>query len=1166
MFFIFMKTQKNFLKFSLKSKELIIIGTLVVFYFLIFLIQPVYAGCEGYYSCKGSGILSQNITTSQQNGKNYVTITTDACVYSYGVCRKDIYPFVQYTWKGANAINFNPIQSPRLDMRNAQLLLEDTRCAQYANPYYPSPQVYRYSYTFEFANSGYFTLYTYSLILTPNHNCKDDLGAYDDITREVNITALVPVNSTLNVSCLASPSSIQTGQSTTFISSVSGGAGSYNYSWSGACTGSTQNCSNSFPNTGTYTATVNVTSGNQTESASCSVTVNQSNINHAYKQCYNNDVYWYDSQGNRQEIYQDCGDDSWTSNYQCSGSWLQRQMIDRGCSNALCYENNIWQFFQDCASTGQVCQNNQCASYSTLNVSCSASPNPANTNQTVTFNSSASGGTGSYTYSWSNACTGSSQSCNNSFSNTGTYTATVFVTSGTQTASANCPVNVNQSCTSHSYKQCYSDDLYWYDSCSNRQEIYQDCGEDGWTGNYQCLGNWLQRQMTDRGCSSAACYETNSWSSYQYCSQGCQNNQCASYSTLNVSCSASPNPANTNQAVNFNSSASGGTGSYTYSWSGVCTGSSQSCANSFSSTGTHTAYLTVTSGSQSSSVTCSVSVIQPTTNHHHLDCYNNDVYWYDSQGNRQEIYQDCGDDYWLSSYQCSGSAWLQRSKSINWCSNGSCTQSTRFDNYQNCSAAGQTCQNNQCGSYNYNNYLSCYNNDVYWFDSYGNRQGLYQDCGDSYCEGTGYNYCSGNSVYQQRTCYNRGCAGSACYSTTSYSDTRLIQTCGSGQTCQNGYCTNTCECTSGSCCDGCHYKSSSNTCNSETQTEYGCPWGSACGSDVGIRTKIRYQFCPGYSASCTGSWGNWSGLSDWRVVDYCSNEETCVYGNPACQPKTECVTSGYISHYTKKCYDNDLYWYDSLNVRQEKYRDCQDTNDCTIDSCSGAKCVNELKCDGTTCVVGSANYCSSCEYCGDKVCNCGETMASCSQDCSVIGLAVTIFGKKENDPVQWLKTFSASAGQKLDFLIVVSNGQEGQMNNVFIKTDLPQEIIYKGDFKLDGISFDGDIRTGVNLGTLAPKTVKTLTFKGEITGPDNISRAEVDATAFVNTSSGSSSDNIKINLLKEGQQIVVKSEGFLAGLLGTNFNKPIYLLLGIFIAILLLLGFVKVIRVIQKKE
>jgi hypothetical protein len=162
----------------------------------------------------------------------------------------------------------------------------------------------------------------------------------------------------------------------------------------------------------------------------------------------------------------------------------------------------------------------------TLNVSCSVSPNPANTDQQVTFTADATGGTGSYSYSWSGACTGNSQTCQKSFSSAGTYTATVNVTSGSQTKSASCNVTVNQSSL-----------------------------------------------------------------------------------PLQVSCSAFPNPVRVSESVRFVANVSGGSGSYSYSWSGACTGSFSECMKTFSLKGDYTAFLNVTSGSQSQSTFCSVQVI-----------------------------------------------------------------------------------------------------------------------------------------------------------------------------------------------------------------------------------------------------------------------------------------------------------------------------------------------------------------------------------------------------------------------------------------------------------------------------------------------------------------------------------------------------------------------------
>jgi hypothetical protein len=81
---------------------------------------------------------------------------------------------------------------------------------------------------------------------------------------------------------------------------------------------------------------------------------------HEDKKCYNNDVYWYDSCGEREEKYKECGSDSWTDNYRCSGDIVQREKIERGCSCGSCYEKEVWEDYQDCSDLGKVCQNGQC--------------------------------------------------------------------------------------------------------------------------------------------------------------------------------------------------------------------------------------------------------------------------------------------------------------------------------------------------------------------------------------------------------------------------------------------------------------------------------------------------------------------------------------------------------------------------------------------------------------------------------------------------------------------------------------------------------------------------------------------------------------------------------------------------------------------------------------
>jgi len=66
----------------------------------------------------------------------------------------------------------------------------------------------------------------------------------------------------------------------------------------------------------------------------------------------------------------------------------------------------------------------------------------------------------------------------------------------------------------------------------------------------------------------------------------------------------------------------------------------------------------------------------------------------------------------------------------------------------------------------------CYNNDVYTYDSCGNSLGMAQDCGDSYCDAWGAEYCDSNQhAVQDRTCHTKGCKDGACYDTT-YTETK----------------------------------------------------------------------------------------------------------------------------------------------------------------------------------------------------------------------------------------------------------------------------------------------------------------------------------------------------------------------------------------------------------
>ncbi len=126
--------------------------------------------------------------------------------------------------------------------------------------------------------------------------------------------------------------------------------------------------------------------------------------------------------------------------------------------------------------------------------------------------------------------------------------------------------------------------------------------------------------------------------------------------TLDGNCYISPSNAYINQDVTFSASATGGNGSYTYSWSGSdgISAYAQSFTGRFSTYGSKTATVTITSNGQSITRSCS-AYVQGSTNNTNLSAYcvanptnagiNQTVTWtvYPSGGNSGYSYAWSGD-------------------------------------------------------------------------------------------------------------------------------------------------------------------------------------------------------------------------------------------------------------------------------------------------------------------------------------------------------------------------------------------------------------------------------------------------------------------------------------------------------------------------------------------
>ncbi|MBW2981330.1 hypothetical protein KY343_00490 [Candidatus Woesearchaeota archaeon] len=174
------------------------------------------------------------------------------------------------------------------------------------------------------------------------------------------------------------------------------------------------------------------------------------------------------------------------------------------------------------------------------------------------------------------------------------------------------------------------------------------------------------------------------------------------------------------------------------------------------------------------------------------------------------------------------------------------------------------------------------------------------------------------------------------------------------------------QCGSGVCCDlsSCNFRPSSYKCADNVQTDYGCPWGTSPGDDVGIQHADRY--CSGSSSSCSGSL-QWD---SWTVYDNCNSDEMCIDNNPSCQgvacdSDSDCGTSGWIN--APYCSGDDVYqtyrtWtcYNPGTPSSScSYSDQEQLKESCI-TCSGGTCAVECNSDSD---CGTGGWWVNNEYC-----------------------------------------------------------------------------------------------------------------------------------------------------------------------------------------------------------
>jgi len=322
-------------------------------------------------------------------------------------------------------------------------------------------------------------------------------------------------------------------------------------------------------------------------------------------------------------------------------------------------------------------------------------------------------------------------------------------------------------CISHDYSQCYDNDVYWFDSCDNREEKkLPDCGTsscNSWSDYCKLdiynlkYDIYKKRTCYDKGCSSSACF-SNSRIEDEFV-QDCGDNDCF----LGV-CQF---PCDSNSDCGDNG------------WIG-----SPYCKDNYKDLyQLYRYYKCNNPGTIQSSCTHTDNELKKETCEYGcengkckpepgVECYNNSY---------------CGIDGWTGSPFCFLKG-VWQSYTNYYCRNPGTTSSYCESSYMNI-------PKEECGVDEYSdNY--CYDDDVYRdFIDRGCSSGfcfekplvkqIVQDCGSDYCEGWQSNYCKEGDVYHKRICHDRGCSDEVCYDNLNIEEQK-VQDCSNG--CSGGSC------------------------------------------------------------------------------------------------------------------------------------------------------------------------------------------------------------------------------------------------------------------------------------------------------------------------------------------------------------------------------------------
>jgi hypothetical protein len=420
----------------------------------------------------------------------------------------------------------------------------------------------------------------------------------------------------LTLSCVGSPNPAKTGQSVTWTANPSGGSSSYSYSWSGTdgLSGNTKSVNKTYATAGSKSATVTVTSGNQTKTANCNIFVEQPQDPLLSGACtvsptaakIGDTVTWSASAsgGNGTYTY------SWSGDVTGSSRTVSKSFTNTGTKSGTVTITSGNQ------TINRTCNVEITETPINLFASCVASASIINAGEYVTFIANAQGGIGTFNFNWEGdqGLTGNSQTVTQKFEGAGTVQAKVTVSSGPHSATAICTITVvaaptplTASCEAIPSTARIGQNVLWSVMPVGGSGVYSY----NWSGTDNLAGSGISVNKTynTAGIKNASVVVTSgNETKTANCSVTVEADPVVDPIALTGSCVGSPSSVNVGQSVIWTANASGGSGNYTYNWSGAVTGNSSSVNNSYQTTGVKTATVTISDGNQTITRNCSVNV------------------------------------------------------------------------------------------------------------------------------------------------------------------------------------------------------------------------------------------------------------------------------------------------------------------------------------------------------------------------------------------------------------------------------------------------------------------------------------------------------------------------------------------------------------------------------